>query len=320
MKKIICSFIIFVAIALSQSSINAQILPGGYWSGIEYCNFDNPCMSVHLDTLISSNIWRVGLTNKVEFLPASNAVVTDLTNPYPVSNDSYFDIYINNLSWSHINPIIGFDHKYSTDSLSDGGYIELSSDNGLTWKNVIDDSTMFHNFGCNGRLNFYSHNDTIKGKIPAFTGSSNGWIHSEIQWVWWIMTKSTFDMTPPDTLILRFHFKSDNIQNNKPGWIIDNLNISNCVLGDVNDISFKNNLLNVFPNPLTSTARISFLKELSLINSVRVFDLPGNCVFEENNVKSNNFLFNKGNLHAGLYFLRVEDTKGNVFLKKIILN
>lgn len=293
-----------------MNTASSQITP------ISYCDFSTSCPSVYLDTAIPSNIWRIGQTIKTDFLPSTNAIVTDLSNPYPINNNSYFDINIYGVKYSFINPVITFDHKYITDSLNDGGYVEVSFDQGTTWKNVVYDST-----GDGPILtNFYGVTDTISGKIPSFNGASTGWINSKVEWIWYISTNFKSDFPTGDTLTLRFHFKSDNIQTNKPGWIIDNINISNDVIGSIDDIcKNKDSYLKISPNPISESAQIRILKENVFVNSIDIFDLIGNCVFSENGLKTMNYTFNRNHLQPGIYFLKVKDSDGKLYSRKCVI-
>lgn len=316
MKKHIAFLFFTLLIIVSIDTLRSQTLPIGY------CDFSTSCPSVHLDTTIPSNIWRIGQTSKTDFLPSTSAIVTGLSDPYQINNDSYFDVNIYGIKYNYINPLITFDHKFITDTLNDGGYIEVSFDQGSTWKNVVYDSTMILSFGNTGRTNVYEIDDTITGKIPSFNGSSNGWIHSEIEWVWYIMTKSVNDFSFPasDTLTLRFHFKSDNNQTNKAGWIIDNINISNIVIGSIDDIIKDNDsYILVSPNPITESAQISILKENVFIHSIDVFDVLGNCIFSEHGLKFANYTFKKNKLQPGIYILKIEDSDGKLYSRKCII-
>jgi hypothetical protein len=288
---------------------------------IGYCDFSTNCLSVHLDTTIPSNIWRIGQTSKTDFLPSTSAIVTALSVPYPINNDSYFDVTVYGIKYNYINPLITFDHKYISDTLNDGGYIEVSFDQGSTWKNVVYDSTMFYNFGNTGRTNIYSTIDTITGKIPSFNGASNGWVHSEIEWAWWMMTKSVNDFSFPasDTLILRFHFKSDNTQTNKAGWIIDNINISNIIIGGVDDIFPDNAYISISPNPVSEYANVQLMKENVFIHSIGLYDALGNCVFLEHGLKIRNYAFNKNILQPGIYIMKIEDSDAMFYSRKCVI-
>ena len=318
MKKNLHISVLAVIIMFSQNLVRAQIN-----TSISSCNFSSNCQSVHLDTLTpSGNIWRIGQTTKTEFIPSTSAIVTDLKNPYPTNNNSYFDVYVSGIKNGMVNPLITFDHKYVTDTLHDGGYLEASFDNGKTWKNVINDSAEYFGYGgFNNTQNMYSLQDTINGNIPSFNGHSIGWIHSEVVWIWWMETKSVRNMLPSDTLIVRFHFKSDSTQTNKAGWIVDNIDLYNVIIGGINDISNNTfSSVKVSPNPVSESTQICILKDNGNIRAIKIYDLPGNCVFSENNLKEKNYTLHKGNLISGLYILKIEDSDGNIYSDKLIIN
>ncbi len=118
---------LFILIFLGFSKINAQILPFLGIYNIDSCKFESACKYVSFSS-DSNNIWQLGKPNKVFFDSAysgTNAIITDTINSYSVTNHSYFDIKIPSNSWFQLgNRIISFKHKFDTDSLKDGGYIE----------------------------------------------------------------------------------------------------------------------------------------------------------------------------------------------------
>jgi len=315
MKKINSVLFFNLLFVFIMNTAYSQILP------VSNCDFSANCTSVHLDTIIPSNIWRIGQTTKTDFLPSTRAIVTGLSDPYPINNNSYFEVAIYGIKNSHINPLVTFDHKYISDTLHDGGYVEASFDKGKTWKNVVNDSSGYFGWLSGGGVtNFYKISDTITGKIPSFNGSSNGWIHSEVLWMWWVGVKSKSFGPDEDTLTLRFHFKSDNIQTNKSGWIIDNINIYNNELSSIDEITDNNSYLKIFPNPILESSLISLSKEQATMKSINIFDILGKCVFSENNLKEKSYSFHKGNLISGLYILKIEDSDGNIYSDKLIIN
>ena len=143
----------------------------------------------YCDTLPYSGIWQVGKPHKKFFDSAysfPNAIVTDTVNPYPVNNHSAFEIIIYN---SYCYPFecsplyLSFEHKYDTDSLNDGCYLDISYDRGKTWVNIINDSLIYKDsiFPPNWQSthiyfnNLYNSKDTIKG--------GNICIYWQIKWL-----------------------------------------------------------------------------------------------------------------------------------------
>jgi len=88
------------------------------------------------------NIWQVGKLYK-DFLDSTlsgkHGIVTDTLNSYPVNIDDYFDIVLPVMDSAWGEGILSFYHKYQTDSLFDGGFIEVSYDYGMNWNNLIFD-------------------------------------------------------------------------------------------------------------------------------------------------------------------------------------
>jgi hypothetical protein len=143
-------------------------------------------------------------------------MMTDTILPYPAEKHAWFDLLIS--GWFP-NIILSFYHKYQTDTLTDGGYIEVSYDNGATWANVVYDTTGWYFYF--GEENLYSVSDTLSGGMAGFSGQSDGWIWTRIQWVWEVPVRY-----PGDSLMFRFNYISDSLDTGKDGWIIDDINLT----------------------------------------------------------------------------------------------
>ena len=303
-KTVIISF--FLVCFFNNSF--SQIDPGNHIYIIDSCDFESPCNMMVLDTSITGNIWQIGSTIKPFFDSAHSpvkAIMTDTINVYPSKNQSCFDLYISTIC--PFNPLITFWHKYQTDSLKDGGYIEVSHDNGITWKNVVYDTSCFsYNGGTPNRENFYTASDTISGGIPAFSGTSNGWVLSKIQWIWWIPIMKSNYFSPGDTMIVRFHFSSDSIQTNKAGWIIDDLTLYNVDFpGGINETPSVNKDILVSPNPLSDACVFRCLAKSDLISSLEVIDVMGRSVFSQNKILVPELKLSRNSLPTGIYFYTI---------------
>ncbi len=250
MKKIVFLISVLLAVFSMENSY-------GQWEFNDNCDFDNQFFK-HCDTLKYEGIWHKGKPHKKYFDSAYSkpfAIVTDTIHPYPSNNHSTFEITI--LSKSGCVPIVGtspltlsFEHKYDTDSLNDGCYLEISYDGGNSWVNILNDSLIykdslayFHN--AIDFSNFYKNTDTIRGGIPAFTGKSKGWVYTSIEWKWCEGVKKLY----PDSAIVRFNFKSNSKNTNHEGWMIDNIDVSRGVCGGINEMKNENGELRVYPNP-----------------------------------------------------------------------
>ena len=235
---------------------------------------------VTIDTANHQNIWEIGRAKKVFFDSANTVpvgIVTDTVNDYPPDNLSSFIIDIKSNStypyWSGWgSAMLSFRHKYNTDSLYDGGYVEIQYDTSKEWINVVnDDGTSFNQ-------NFYNTKDTILGNIPAFNGNSNVWVNSTCYWRWLELVKSG---GIHNEVKLKFVFESSVKKVNLDGWMIDNIEFTIYqVGGGVNELGMRNGELgiNVYPNPVNSLIDLSYSLMRNSLVSLKIYDLLGNEV------------------------------------------
>lgn len=155
------------------------------------------------------------------------AIITDTINSYPISHTSCFYFRFDSLPlyWSGMckDMQLHVYHKLQCDSLTEGGYIEISYDSGLTFHNIVDDDDLFGNaLNYNQTLSdfFYSKQDTLNNGIPSFTGNWTGWKKSSYYWYGLMPVKSIQNLA-----LIRFCFQSDSLENNKNGWMIDDVQL-----------------------------------------------------------------------------------------------
>ena len=111
----------------------------------------------------TNNIWKIGTPNKELIFPepqhifGEKSIYSDTNLYYGKDISSYFQfkIIIGNADFYGI----GFDQKYDFENGKDGGTIEVSWDNGITWNNLINDPVIQQYFELD---NFYSETDTIE--------------------------------------------------------------------------------------------------------------------------------------------------------------
>jgi hypothetical protein len=181
----------------------------------EFIDFDGPVSNSI--SVPSASLWKVGTPSKTVFDSAFSvpkAIVTDTLNSYPVNANSYFDLVIRSInSFSGMEPVFfSFKHRFETDTLKDGGTISYSFDGGLTWSPITMNG-MFYSYPVNGTgPNAY---DPVHG----FTGDSKGWYNSN--GTFFQLCDPNFQLV--DSVVIRFTFKSDSINTNKDGWMIDDL-------------------------------------------------------------------------------------------------
>lgn len=236
----------------------------------------------YFDTTQLNNLWQIGTPSKTVFNNAYSlplAMVTDSINTYPDGNTSSFEFVI----WTDDHTLISFWHRFNTDSLSDGGVIEFSTDGGVTWTNIIY-ATQFY------LINFYSILNSISSNSnqPGFTGNSD-----------WI--KSTILGNALNNVRFRFTFTSDSINTFKDGWMIDNF-VFDCVAIAINEISL-NAFFDVFPNPTSNIITIRSDNSIN-IKTVTIKDLLGKTILttDQTTVDLSQF-------ESGIYFIEITTDK-----------
>lgn len=243
-----------------------------------------------IDTTQLNNIWKIGTPTKTLFNSAHSsplALVTDTMNTYPNNNTSSFTFTIYTDDATSIN----FWHQINTDSLSDGGVVEFSTDGGTTWNNILNSPCTL--------TNFYSNSSTIASSSnkPGFTGTS-GWIQSTIQGYNLYFVK------------FKFTFTSDNTNTSKDGWMIDDFFV-NCLGTGINEIG-NNSPFHIFPNPTADF--ISILSDNSTkLKTVSVKNSLGQTIL----ITDKTFI-DLSKLETGIYFCELTDTKETITTGKFI--
>ena len=260
-----------------------------------------------------NNIWQIGLSYKAVFgttFSVPNAIMTDTINPYPINNHSSFQFLItkptNIADYVCLSAIqLIFRHKINTDTLRDGGYIDISHDLGETWTNIIDDS-IATGFSPDGT--FYDNTDSLtRGKFGFSGNNTNEWISSGFIWD----VNDNEQALKNDSIIIRFNFISDSINNNKAGWIIDNIDIQVldlCVIG-VDDVEEKQQTL-VYPNPISDISILE-LPESDNEYLIRIYNVFGHKVFSCTSKGS--IEISRDNFYPGIYFYKIRNPQNKVY-------
>jgi len=243
----------------------------------------------YLDSTQSNNLWQIGTPSKTVFdgaYSAPLALITDTFNTYPNGNISSLEFVVRTDDATSIS----FWHRFNTDSLADGGVIEVSSDGGATWANIINASSQF-TFPYSLH-NFYSSTNTISsnGNKPGFTGNSD-WIQSTIQGY-------AFDF-----IRFRFTFTSDSIDTNKDGWMLDSFDFT-CLGTGISEIG-SDSPVHIYPNPTSNLISISSDKSIE-VKQVSVKDLSGKTIMTTDKTS-----IDLSNFGSGLYFIEVVTNKAS---------
>jgi hypothetical protein len=283
---------------------------------MDACNLDadeTACGYIQLDTL-NFDLWQIGTPQKPFFDSAynpPNAILTDTIYPYDTSRLEFFEfnVPISEHPYYQGNIIVGFKHKFETDTLVDGGFIEASFDGGVSWHNVIFPENSGEWLEYFGTENMYSIEDTLANGKHGFSGTSDGWIHSKIQWVWQLPVVRSMQI-PPDTLRLRFFYMSDSLQTNKDGWMIDDIRLEFADLGSA--VEEQSTLLktNLTPNPFSGSATLYFNNPNKGPLHLSIVNLSGKIMQQVNDINDNEILIRQDQLTSGLYFYYLKNKKG----------
>lgn len=295
MKKILLS----MSMALILPALSAQIQPYNGEFPLASCDFE-ACSWV-VPGSGADSLWQFGEPQKLLFDSAysvTNCWVTDTLNAYGDSRDDYFTVKLpvtqpNNL-------IFSFWHRYDTDSLADGGIVEVSLDNGVTYQDYLE--TFAPPLEGYASENMYEATDTLFDGRAGFSGNSGGWIYSRIQWIWVIPVKTT-----PDSIFIRFRFVSDTRGNAGDGWMIDDLDISFVdIPGAIVDPEARVSLA-LAPNPVQSSTRVTFEAKPGKQYRLYLHDLMGRRLFSDQVSEPGIYDLALESLPSGQYWLMLEE-------------
>ncbi len=306
--------LILLLLALSVLYVKGQILPSnpGDTIGMSVISFDVPTQYVTILPL-QNNIWQIGGPHKTFFdapYTPPNVIVTDTINDYPINNLSTFELIVGsfNLPSCYYDMFIDFRHKYDCDTLRDGGYISVSWDGGLTWNNIITDPnapyeiTPTHPGFVYGNNNLYNSSPALFNGEPGFTGHSGGWIHSCMAWYDIPVKKQK---TQSDTIRFHFTFVSDSIQNNREGWMIDQIRLFDIDLGSgIKEYQEGKTHSYFYPNPIRTTALFIMNRTYHDVH-YELMDGMGLVISKSDRGQCDEFTFDRTGLLPGNYFMRL---------------
>ncbi len=256
-----------------------------------------------------SNIWEVGSPNKLFFdeaLSGSRVMLTDSSMNYPGSRNDYFYITIPLYDSPWGEGILSFYHKFDTDTLTDGGIIEMSYDNGITWSNVKDDIT----YESKEFVGLYEA--TLEGGECGYSGRSDDWKYVELYWLWRVLTKSS--ESQDDGPMIRFRFISDDIDTQKEGWMIDDIVFRGySVTGDIE--GYLMNKVTVFPNPADDIVNFRINELCGEEVMIRFYNAIGQSI---KSVKTSNYQLDISDLQHGVYFYEIQYDSEVIFRAKLI--
>ncbi|MEQ8624834.1 MAG: T9SS type A sorting domain-containing protein [Vicingaceae bacterium] len=221
---------------------------GFFWPSLNTYNYNQQESDFELGTPSTPNLSGAN--------SGLNAWTTRLNSNYPLTDSS-----------SIISPFllmekdscyeISFNHNYYiTDSLQDGGQVQYTDDNGISWKTIgnhLGDSALFGQIGWYNTLHIISMPDNQSNS--GWTGVSNGWKSA----------KNVIGSTEEQYVALRWRFESD-ASSNSDGWAIDDvcikvLDSSGCLPVGLAENNFDENKFYLgqnIPNPANLSTSIPY--------------------------------------------------------------
>ncbi len=256
---------------------------------------------IHYDSA-GNDTWQVGPPQKNIFDTAAttpNAMMTDTINPYPTGDTSAFYFGIKPLQFGYGILALQWMQKLDMDSAMDGGIIEFSVDTGKTWQNVFNNPFVYNLYGFDPE-----NQQMLQSGEQAFSGTDTAW---KDVWLCYDISWLSFS----DSLLVRFTFKSDSINNNREGWMIDNLLVHITFVHTVNEFE-KDEYMKIFPNPTSGEINIETRKTsgFHIIEKMELVDMNG-AVVQRFGFSPTKFSINIGHHPPGKYLLRVTTNKSS---------
>ncbi len=303
-RKITIALIIFAA----PFMLHAQVTYRQFFDGAD--TSVNNSLFVKIDTS-SSNVWQIGSPQKDIFDVAAtipNAIVTDTLNYYPVNNTSSFSLGILPELFGRGIFALQWKQKLDFDSQHDGGIVEFSTDNGVTWDNVFGNPYVYDYYGYN-----IENIDTLPSGEYAFSGTDTLW--KDI----WLCFDASWMLSLGDSVFFRYTLKSDSIDNSKEGWLIDNFLAHLTIIHTVDNNAEQEAYIKVYPNPTTGKVNISVKKKegFHIIEKIELVDVKGKVV-QKWGESPTKFFVDISDHPNGVYFLNIKTNKGFETFKVVL--
>ncbi len=211
--------------------------------------------------------WDLGHPNKNHFrhpYEGDKAYVTQLYSWYSYNSRSSLISPLFDLK-NVVNPSISFYHVLDCLSNSDGGRIDYTLDEGVTWHVLGQPNNP-------ASSNWYNKYALGSASTPV---SRPGWSAWRSPWA-----NSSYDLTGigwPDYFI-RFRFAFTSSSSSGDGWMIDNVRVGGST--GVSEVSKPTHLqlIHLYPIPSNGTMHISYFLSEKSVDGVRIFNTLGEVV------------------------------------------
>lgn len=282
-----------------------------------------------LESLKNGNIW--------DFTDLyANTGTNSIGVAYPTTGSSEQAVKTSfSIPVSGTQPVLRFYHRYDTEAGFDGGFVQISTNNGSTWQ-TIEDKIFRGNY--NGVINYQTF---VLPNLQAFSGTTNNQF---------IQTNVDLSSYRGQNINVRFRFGTDSLEN-RIGWFVDDVMVMDLINynstasltsneGDtatavapfrgthiepqlrVNSQDLNEELVvKVFPNPAGDYINVNIAGNTEGETKVSVMSIDGRVMMHSkvdvSNSKDAVLPFNLTNLPAGMYFVKVE-TGEKTIVEKVV--
>lgn len=272
-----------------------------YWEYHDTVSFETTKNYLQIDP---GSSWVIGVPGKTLFDSAytpTRAIFTD-TGYYGINDTSVFTLNIPPIFFSQVvETRLSFWQKFDMDSLNDFGAIEVSYDLGTTWVNLITDTTYrtmeWESYGYYGALS-----GTADSIDKRYTGRLDTWSYEEFWWTFYLPVKQ---FQYPSSIWVRFVFTSDSVQNNREGWMIDDMVLFTDEYAGINSINRNNLQTHCYPNPATDILTINTNAISSKGFEVSVYNTAGEMVLNRHAMEGRIPIY-VSHLPPGTYYYLLE--------------
>lgn len=293
MKKLLLSFSLLLPVVLYAQTYNQ------YFDGADTSASNS--IFIELDTA-SGNVWQVGKPQKVIFDSAAtepNVIVTDTLNNYPTNNTSRFSFMLKSSGWGSWGILaVRWKQKLDMDTNRDGGIVEYSVDDGVNWINAFNSPDVYNFYGFQ-----QANKDTLLTGEYAFSGTDSTWRD-----IWLCFDISFLNLN--DSVRFRFTLQSDSTDNNREGWMIDNITAHRTWVHTVVKRTAADDYLRVYPTNTTGIINIEAkkLQEYHIIESMQLMDMQGRIVQTYGHAPTKYYI-DISNHANGMYRLKINTNK-----------
>lgn len=295
----------------------------------------NPEGIMIYDTLTNpESVWEIAIPNKGDWteggggnwqFPIDLVLFTDSIDSYPINNESVIDFVIDmpewfvehNYCWSNFT--FRFRYKCETDTLLDGLEVYINFDGSDNLVNAMNQEEVLLLGSAPNSVQGTFCDNPGNNLIYGISGTTS--LSGIAEWGLYLFEgfwngDNAYNATQAR---IKLVFKSDDIQTNKRGFIIDGLVIrvkDECHIISAEQIISKD--IKVFPNPANNQFHVEIDKSTYRTVYIEIYNSLGEVCVRKNLDESNTIKCN--NLQSGIYYYKIFSSNQLLKTDKIVIN